>query len=144
MLHLTFIVNITTQAAATDPIIPIPTYMPTSWYPTYSPVNGWGDSSPTPPGDLFLLSGQSNIIGHSTSRQSIGKNNDYWLEIKSILEAAKNDDESKEEMEEELYAVIERTNNLPRCLLGCKTKNAVLSNLQSHCKYCPRLMYLTS
>lgn len=128
--------NVPSQVAvATDPIIPIPTYMPTSWYPTYSPINCWGDSSPTPPGDLFLMSGQSNIIGHSTSRQSIGKNNDYWLEIKSILEAERDnnsDAEKTSSMEEELNAVIERTNNLPRCLLGCKTKNAVLSNnLQS-------------
>lgn len=127
--------NIPSQAAAdANPIIiPIPTYMPTSWYPTYSPINGWGDSSPTPPGDLFLMSGQSNIIGHSTSRQSIGKSNDYWLEIKSILEAERADSEAEKmsSMEDELYAVIERTNNLPRCLLGCKTKNVVLSNLQS-------------
>ena len=126
--------NAPSQAAADADliIIPIPTYMPTSWYPTYSPINGWGDSSPTPPGDLFLMSGQSNIIGHSTSRHSIGKNNDYWLELKSILEAER--DKSGVEtssMEEELNAVIERTNNLPRCLLGCKTKNAVLSNLLS-------------
>ena len=91
-----FTVNITTQTAnAETPKIPIPTYMPTiAAYPTYSPINGWGDSSPTPPGDLFLMSGQSNIIGHSTSRQSIGKSNDYWLELKSILEAANNDDEA--------------------------------------------------
>ena len=37
--------------------------------------------------DLFLLSGQSNMHGHTTSGSSIGSNDDYWLEVKSILEA---------------------------------------------------------
>ena len=37
--------------------------------------------------DLFLLSGQSNMQGHTTSEQSIGGNGNYWMQIKSILEA---------------------------------------------------------
>jgi hypothetical protein len=36
--------------------------------------------------DFFLLSGQSNMIGHTTSHQSIGENGEYWLKIKSILD----------------------------------------------------------
>ena len=37
----------------------------------------------TPPRDLFLLSGQSNMVGHTTSSQSIGGDSTYWDEIKS-------------------------------------------------------------
>jgi hypothetical protein len=55
--------------------------------------------------DLFLLSGQSNMIGHTTSSQSIGGNSNYWDEIKSILESNKDDNKF-----EELYNIIYETN----------------------------------
>jgi hypothetical protein len=54
--------------------------------------------------DLFLLSGQSNMVGHSTSSQSIGGNSNYWDEIKSILE------NNKDDKFEELYNIIYETN----------------------------------
>ena len=37
--------------------------------------------------DFFLLSGQSNMHGHTTSGQSLTSNGVYWKEIKGILEA---------------------------------------------------------
>ena len=56
--------------------------------------------------DLFLLSGQSNMVGHTTSGQSIERSGDYWAKIKSILEQGGN----LATMEEELYKVIYGTN----------------------------------
>ncbi len=54
--------------------------------------------------DLFLLSGQSNMVGHTTSGHSIGGNSTYWDGIKSILENNKNN------KFEELYNIIYETN----------------------------------
>lgn len=36
--------------------------------------------------DYFLLSGQSNMQGQTTSRSSLTKNDTYWLDIKQVLE----------------------------------------------------------
>ncbi|KAL7493905.1 hypothetical protein ACHAWT_002740, partial [Skeletonema menzelii] len=57
-------------------------------------------------GDLFLLSGQSNMVGHTTSGQSITSNGDYWNKIKSILEQGGN----LNTMEDALYNVIYEAN----------------------------------
>ena len=66
-----------------------------------------------PPGvqgsvDFFLLSGQSNMEGHSTSGQSLTKNDHYWMAIKSILEAGGDDADG---MEAKLFDVIYEANS---------------------------------
>ncbi|KAL7491834.1 hypothetical protein ACHAWT_001093 [Skeletonema menzelii] len=61
---------------------------------------------PPSPSDKFLLSGQSNMVGHTTSGQSVTSNGDYWNKIKSILEQGGN----LNTMEEELYNVIYEAN----------------------------------
>ena len=55
--------------------------------------------------DLFLLSGQSNMIGHTTSKQSITSTDVYWNTIKSIVESG-----DLGMMEENLHNVIYETN----------------------------------
>ena len=68
--------DMTEQRIPTTSIQQSPTISP---YPTIS-------TSPTNPSrDLFLLSGQSNMVGHTTSGQSIGGNTNYWDEILTIL-----------------------------------------------------------
>ena len=57
--------------------------------------------------DLFLLSGQSNMEGHTTSKRSIGRNGDYWDNLKSILERGGNLDT----MKQKLYKVIFKANS---------------------------------
>ena len=56
--------------------------------------------------DLFLLSGQSNMVGYTTSGRSIGRNGDYWNNIKTIL--ARGGDFAN--MRTELYDLIYKTN----------------------------------
>ena len=53
--------------------------------PTSSPYPTISASPTNQPRDLFLLSGQSNMVGHTTSGQSIGGNANYWDEILTIL-----------------------------------------------------------
>jgi hypothetical protein len=53
--------------------------------PTISPYPTISTSPTNIPRDLFLLSGQSNMVGHTTSFQSIGGNEKYWDEILTIL-----------------------------------------------------------
>ncbi|KAL7456689.1 hypothetical protein ACHAWC_009012 [Mediolabrus comicus] len=53
--------------------------------PTISPYPTISTSPTNPSRDLFLLSGQSNMVGHTTSGQSIGGNEKYWDEILTIL-----------------------------------------------------------
>lgn len=99
-----------------------PTYSPSRLLtlptvsPTYSPASEdelsfgvesyYGASSFTDPIDFFLLGGQSNMVGHSTSSQSLGAilnkeaNSQYWFDMKAILEAA---NESNEEREAALF-----------------------------------------
>ena len=55
--------------------------------------------------DLFLLSGQSNMDGHATRRQSLTGNATYWMSIKSILTS-----EDHLKMKTELYNVIYAAN----------------------------------
>ena len=53
--------------------------------PTSSPYPTISNAPTNQPRDLFLLSGQSNMVGHTTSGQSIGGNANYWDEILTIL-----------------------------------------------------------
>mmetsp|Transcript_27820 Transcript_27820/g.50757 ORF Transcript_27820/g.50757 Transcript_27820/m.50757 type:complete len:546 (+) Transcript_27820:146-1783(+) len=54
--------------------------------------------------DLFLLSGQSNMVGHTLDGQSIGGNSDYWTQqIKPILDAG---GDNPFAMEDDLFNVI--------------------------------------
>ena len=66
--------------------------------------------TPLPPRDLFLLSGQSNMIGHTTSGSSIEGNGNYWDKLKSILDAAAANEINLATMERTLYRVIYKTN----------------------------------
>ena len=76
-------------------------------------IIGYQDESDNPPMtmtnegsvDFFLLSGQSNMIGHTTSGASIGSNDAYWLEVKGILEGDPN------VMEDMLYDAIYAANS---------------------------------
>lgn len=56
--------------------------------------------------DLFLLSGQSNMDGYTTRRQSLTGNATYWMSIKSIL----TNEEDHLKMKTELYDVIYEAN----------------------------------
>eukprot|EP00984_Skeletonema_dohrnii_P004912 scaffold1733_cov122-Skeletonema_dohrnii-CCMP3373.AAC.5 len=58
--------------------------------------------------DLFLLSGQSNMEGHTTSRRSITSNSDYFNTIKSILKQGDNGNLTT--MQEQLYNIIYEAN----------------------------------
>jgi hypothetical protein len=60
--------------------------------------------------DLFLLSGQSDMVGHTTSGQSITSSGDYWNKLKSILERGGNFDT----MEDKLYNAIYEANYNPQ------------------------------
>ena len=100
-----------------------PTYYPSSLtdWPTYSPTREeelsfrvesyYGTSSFTEPRDFFLLGGQSNMVGHSTSSESLGAemnkedSSQYWFDMKTILEAA---NRSSEEREAALYDTVYR------------------------------------
>ena len=64
-------------------------------------LDRWAQAQST---DLFLLSGQSNMIGHTTSGQSIGKNGDMWQSIKGIIE------NGGDAMEDDLELVIRNAN----------------------------------
>lgn len=57
--------------------------------------------------DFFLLGGQSNMQGHSTSRQSLTKNETYFLNIKQVLE----DGGDPAIMESKLLNIIESGRN---------------------------------
>jgi len=57
--------------------------------------------------DLFLLGGQSNMQGHSTSRRSLTKNATYFLDIKQVLE----DGGDLAVMESKLLNIIESGRN---------------------------------
>mmetsp|Transcript_23014 Transcript_23014/g.34333 ORF Transcript_23014/g.34333 Transcript_23014/m.34333 type:complete len:601 (+) Transcript_23014:77-1879(+) len=87
------------------------------------PINSPSSSSstttyyepPTQPRDLFLLSGQSNMVGHTTSAESMTGSADYWNTIKSILDsavtaAANGGTGNLTSMEEQLYNVIYEAN----------------------------------
>ena len=52
--------------------------------------------------DYFLLSGQSNMQGHSTSERSLTGNDTYWLDIKQLLE----DEVDPAIMESKLQSII--------------------------------------
>jgi len=53
--------------------------------------------------DFFLLGGQSNMQGHTTSRQSLTKNETYFLDIKKLFE----DGDDPAIMESKLLNIIE-------------------------------------
>jgi len=57
--------------------------------------------------DYFLLGGQSNMQGHTTSRQSLTKNETYFLDIKQVLE----DGGDPAIMESKLLNIIESGRN---------------------------------
>ena len=57
--------------------------------------------------DYFLLGRQSNMQGHSTSRQSLTKNETYFLDIKQVLE----DGDDPAIMESKLLNIIESGRN---------------------------------
>lgn len=76
--------------------------------------NEWQEWHYTPPTsgvqgniDFFLLGGQSNMHGHVTSGASIGKNDTYWMQIKSILDAGGDHDG----MEDDLFNAIFKANS---------------------------------
>eukprot|EP00985_Skeletonema_marinoi_P016673 scaffold8993_cov207-Skeletonema_marinoi.AAC.29 len=84
------------------------------------PINSPSSSSstttqepPTHPRDLFLLSGQSNMVGHTTSSESMTGSADYWNTIKSILDsaAASGGSGNLTSMEEQLYNAIYEAND---------------------------------
>ena len=94
-------------------LLPLPTAWPTTYSPTredelsYRVESYYGTSLFAEPIDFFLLGGQSNMVGHSTSRQSLGAaltsklaSSQYWFDNKEILEAA---NKSSEEREDALY-----------------------------------------
>ena len=54
--------------------------------------------------DLFLLAGQSNMIGYTTALRSITDDDSHWLTLKSIIEA------EGPGMEDALFAEIEAAN----------------------------------
>lgn len=54
--------------------------------------------------DFFLLSGQSNAHGHTTSGLSIGEDDSYWMKIKSILESGGELDIMEELLYDAIYA----------------------------------------
>ena len=92
----------------TDTTVTTPVSRPVTWTAST-------DDGPTSPRDLFLLSGQSNMIGHTTSEWSIEKNGKYWNDIKSILDEAaiaeaNGVDDYLSTMEEDLYKVIYEAN----------------------------------
>eukprot|EP00984_Skeletonema_dohrnii_P035252 scaffold34795_cov183-Skeletonema_dohrnii-CCMP3373.AAC.1 len=83
------------------------------------PINSPSSSSitqepPTHPRDLFLLSGQSNMVGHTTSSESMTGSADYWNSIKSILDSATANGGSGSGnltiMQEQLYNIIYKEN----------------------------------
>ena len=57
--------------------------------------------------DYFLLGGQSNMQGHTTSRSSLTKNETYFLDIKRVLE----DGDDPAIMESKLLNIIESGRN---------------------------------
>lgn len=77
---------------------------------TSNTMNGWQGTYYTPlynqssDIDFFLLSGQSNMQGQTTSALSIGGDDTYWLRIKSILEAGTNDTVMESDLYEAIYA----------------------------------------
>lgn len=60
--------------------------------------------------DFFLLSGQSNMHGHTTSGQSLTSNGVYWKEIKSILDAGPPAGGDWKDMRRALFDVIAPAN----------------------------------
>ena len=86
------------------------------------PINSPSSSStittqepPTHPRDIFLLSGQSNMVGHTTSSESMTGSADYWNTIKTILDsysaAASGGSGNLTSMEEQLYNAIYEAND---------------------------------
>jgi hypothetical protein len=74
------------------------------------------EQQPTPtlhqrptPIDKFLLSGQSNMVGHTTSSQSLTSNAKYWKRLKSILERGGNHLDTTT-MKDKLYNAIYNAN----------------------------------
>lgn len=73
--------------------------------------------------DFFLLSGQSNMVGHTTSRESLGKDETYWLRLKSIIDAGGD----PAVMENDLFTVI-REEQLARKINAPESVDITLAN----------------
>ena len=73
--------------------------------------------------DFFLLSGQSNMVGHTTSGQSLGKDESYWLRLKSILDAGGD----PAVMENDMFTVI-REEQLARKTNAPESVDITLAN----------------